>query len=242
MNLPIPTPTAAQLAASTELENSRGTYHLTDNVRLFFLHTPDTVLAPHSGDPTLVDPKATVAPTILKRANDEFRAALLPETGAPTAPAPANPAATNTAAPAEVTPAAPAAPLSFTEVPTAGGGGSSPSTGVMTSAPAASRPASGNTLGVEILSPNGKPATGAPPNPAPEDIVKPVGPPNSSALPPAEKAADAPDTPNTITGQTNAAGTGKANGKNAATPLDKKDESSSKTKKKKGLEKLIPPL
>jgi outer membrane protein assembly factor BamD len=240
MNLPIPTPTAAQLAASVELENSRGSYHLTDNVRLFFLHTPDTVVAAHSGDPTLTDPKATVAPMVVKRANEEFRAALLPDAAAPAAPA-ASASAAPAAAPVDTTPAPAAAPLSFGEVPTAGTS-SSPSTSVMT-APAASTPTSGNSVGVEIINPkSANPVVPAPPNPSPDDIVKPVGPTNTTSLPPVEKAADAPDTPNTINGQTNAAGTPNPNGKTAATPVDKKDESSSKKKPKKGLEKLIPPL
>jgi len=239
MNLPIPTPTAAQLAASVELENSRGSYHLTDNVRLFFLHTPDTVVAAHSGDPTLTDPKATVAPAVVKRANDEFRKALLPDAGTPAAPATAASAAP-AAAPADATPAPAAAPLSFGEVPTAGSS-SSPSTSVMTASPTGT-PASGTSVGVEIINPKSTPATTTPPNPSPDAIVKPVGPTNTTNLPAVEKAADAPDTPNTINGTTNAAGTPNANGKNAATPVDKQDESSSKKKKKTGLKKLIPPV
>ncbi|WP_334267088.1 outer membrane protein assembly factor BamD [Edaphobacter sp. HDX4] len=67
MNVPIPTPTPEQAAASAALENSRGQYHIQDRAKLIILRRPDTVLAAHSGEPPLVDPKATLAPASYER-------------------------------------------------------------------------------------------------------------------------------------------------------------------------------
>ncbi|MDQ2802991.1 MAG: outer membrane protein assembly factor BamD, partial [Pseudomonadota bacterium] len=148
MHLPIPTPTPEQIAASVALENSRSSYTIANRARVLLMHVPDTVLAPKEGEPTLVDAKATFAPTIIKRVNGDFATAFAPSGKAPvvaptvTAEAPAT---------ALAAPAAPAAPLAFNEVTGAAeGGGSMPS--VMTATPAASG-GSGNRMGVEILTP-----------------------------------------------------------------------------------------
>jgi outer membrane protein assembly factor BamD len=66
MNLPIPTPTPQQVAASVALENSRGQYTLSKRAELLILHKADTVSAATSGMPPLEDPKATYAPGVLK--------------------------------------------------------------------------------------------------------------------------------------------------------------------------------
>jgi len=234
MNLAVPTPTKEQLAASVDLENSRSAYSVSSRVQLLFLHKPDTVMAAHIGDPTLVDPKATIAPTIIKRAGEEFKDAF-----APPAPAPATTNNTSTAAPAPTVaaPAVPAAPLAFTDVPTADSG-SSPSSSVM-SAPVSNTPVSNGTgMSVEIISP--KAAKPADPS---ANVLKPVGPSTANApLPDAEKAAPAPDVANEAAGQNVTPGqVPNANGKKNPKPvLDKADESSSKTKKKKGISKINP--
>ena len=236
MNLPIPTPTKEQLAASVELENSRSAYSVSSRVALLFLHRPDTVMAAHLGDPTLVDPKATVAPTIIKRANDEFKNAFMPEP--PAGGLTPNPNTSAAApAPAPATSAAPAAPLAFTEVPTADSGTSSGSS--VMSTPVSSAPVSNGTgMSVEIIThPASAPAA------SPNAVLKPVGPGSANAeLPAAEKAAPAPDVANEAEGKPVTPGQEPAaNGKKNAKPaLDKADESSSKTKKKKGLDKLNP--
>ena len=82
MHLPIPTPSADQIAASVALENSRSTYTIANRARVLLMHTPDTVLAPRQGEPTLVDVKATYAPTIIKRVNGDFRRGV-PASGCP---------------------------------------------------------------------------------------------------------------------------------------------------------------
>jgi len=236
MNLPIPTPTKEQIAASAELENSRSAYSVASRIQLLFLRKADTVIAAHIGEPTLVDPKATVAPTIVKRAGDEFKNAFAP----PAAPTPANLTenpSTPAPAPVAAAPVVPAAPLAFTDVPTADSG-SSPSSSVM-STPATSTPVSNGTgMSVEIVTPKAaKPADPA------TNFLKPVGPSTANApLPDAEKAAPAPDVANEAAGQpTTPAQTPNADGrKNPKPVLDKADESSSKTKKKKGIAKINP--
>jgi outer membrane protein assembly factor BamD len=239
MNLPIPTPTKAQYEASVALENSRSTYKMSDRVSLLFLKKPDTVLAPHIGEPPLVDAKATYAPDIVKRANTQFRDAFAPEGSAPAAAAPApTPDAAAAVAPVAAPAAAPvaAAPLAFTDVPTAGNSAAGTGSSVM-SAPVVSTPAgTGAGMNVEIITHPGATPAAEKANP-----LQPVKPADNSALPDAEKAAPAPDVANDAAGQPTTPGaTPAANGKNKAAPLDKADESSSKTKKKKGLDKLNP--
>lgn len=235
MNLPLPTPTKEQMAVSVDLENSRSAYSVSNRVQLLFLHKPDTVMAAHIGDPTLVDPKATVAPTIIKRAGEEFKDAFAP----PAPPSTSNLTNNSSAAPAPVvaSPVVPAAPLAFTDVPTADANGS-PSSSVM-SAPVSNRPVSNGTgMSVEIITP--KAAKPADPS---ANVLKPVGPSTANApLPDAEKAAAAPDVANEAAGQNvTPAQVPNANGKKNPKPvLDKADESSSKTKKKKGISKINP--
>ncbi len=240
MNVPIPAPTADQMAASAALENSRRQYRLQDRLSLLILHKPDTVQAATLGEPTLVDPKPTLAPTVLHQVENDFRAALNPNAAAPKAIAAA--AATD-AAPAAAAPAAgapiAAAPLQLQDVPAADG--SAPSSAVMTAAPAAtSGGGTTNSIGVEIVSPR---AGGPAPSGVPDNGgLKAVGPENSAPLPAAEKAAAAPDAVNDIpAGAAPAAQKPTANGKKPAKPeFDKGDESSSKHKKKKGLAKINP--
>jgi len=255
MNLPIPRPTAEQVAASEELEGSRAQYNLRKRVELLFLHTPDTVPAARVGDPTLDDPNPTVAPTIVRQLTASYRDAVDPAAAAAAAhpvPAVAAPAGDSDAPP----PPAPAAAPSLSDVPTAGNGAGEGDTSTMTVAEPA--PAdSGTHMGVEIVNPvagsgvsggsgaasNVPAATGAP---DPNNGLAAVGPKNSSALPPIEKPAAAPDQINDVStiatppaAQPAAAGKGK--GKKTKAPAeDKNDESSSKKKPKKGLDKLNP--
>ena len=133
-----------------------------------------------------------------------------------------------------------AAPLALQDVPTAdaaaAAAGSAVVTNVQGNTPSAAPPTSGNGMGVEILTPG---ATANPP--ADNGGLKAVGPENATPLPAAEKAAPAPATVNDVASKPQpAAQAAAANGKNPKPEFDKKDESSSKHKKKKGLEKLNP--
>lgn len=255
MNVPIPTPTPAQVAASVALENSRRQYRLQDRAILLVMHRPDVVPAARDGDPTLTDPSPTLAPHINSQIQSDFQGAFAaPNSASGAAPAASTPAATaGTPAATEAsvpasTPAAtaPAAPLQLEDVPKADAAGSSGSAAITnvqgnTSAPAAS--SGGNNMGVEILTPGATTgaATGATAKPADNGGLKAVGPENAAPLPAAEKPADAPSQVNDIASKPQpAAQAPNANGKNSKPEFDKSDESSSKHKKKKGLSKLNP--
>jgi outer membrane protein assembly factor BamD len=244
MNVPIPTPTPEQVAASVALENSRRQYRLQDRVTLLVMHKPDAVLAARDGDPTLADPAPTLAPHIVNKLQTDFSESLNPNAakatepaaGTPAAAAPATTADTAAAPPAGTAPAS-TAPLQFQDVPKVEAGGATGSA-VVTNVQgnAAATPATGgNSVGVEILGSN--------PNVKETDNggLKAVGPENATPLPAAEKPATAPEQVNEVPpGSQPAAQAPNANGKNPKPAFDKGDESSSKHKKKKGLSKLNP--
>ena len=241
MNVPMPRPTAEQIAASEALENSRAQYKLKDFAKLMIMHSPDVVQVAKTGDPTLVDPKPTVAPDVTKKIVKDFQLAMNPnaprpaaveDAAAPAAGGSATPAP-GTGAPDTSAPTA-AAPLSLNDVPTADASGAS--SAVMTVAPAASGASSGGlgaSAGIEIVSPASKTA--------PVDGMKAVGPTDNTPPPAIERAPAAPDTVNDIQpGQAPPAAKAPANGKKAKPEFDKNDESSSKHKKKKGIAKVNP--
>jgi outer membrane protein assembly factor BamD len=247
MNVPIPTPTPEQIAASVALENSRRQYRLQDRATLLVMHKPDVVLAARDGDPTLADPSPTLAPHVVNKITADFNDALNPNAAKAPEPA-ANGAATATdgaaATPSTASTAAPpAAPLQFQDVPAAGTAGAPTGSSAVTSQPGNTPvpAASGNSMGVEILTPGATVGTTA--KPADENGgLKAVGPVNATPLPAAEKPAEAPNAVNDIASKPQpAAQTPNANGKKNPKPgFDKSDESSSKHKKKKGLSKLNP--
>ena len=261
MNVPVPTPTPEQIAASLALENSRRQYRLQDRATILFMHRPDVVLTARDGEPTLTDPAPTLAPHVTNQIQSDFKSSFA-DPGATGTPGTLNPQPKPSAdqppaaAPAEAAaPAAapaPAAPLQLQEVPAAdastAGAGSAAVTSVTNAAPAASAPA-GNSMGVEIITPGANAAPPGPSQPAPSSTANPsdngglhaVGPVNSTPLPAAEKPAASPDAVNDVAEKPQpAAQSPNANGKNAKPEFDKSDESSSKHKKKKGLAKLNP--
>ncbi|HEU4635771.1 MAG TPA: outer membrane protein assembly factor BamD [Edaphobacter sp.] len=254
MNVPIPTPSPEQVAASAALENSRGQYRLQDRARLMILRRPDTVLAAHGGEPPLTDPKPTLAPTVVRQIQEDYKDAMNPASAekAPSAAAPTTEAAAPEAAPAAAAPAASqpaktAAPaLSLQDIPASGGGDASGSTmtnvPTNTAQPATAAPSGGgNSMGVEVLTPgaNGQ----APAQNEPNGGLKPVGPTNTATPPPIEKPAAAPDAVNDVNpaAQPKGQAVQPAAGKKAPKPaFDNDEESSSTHKKKKGLKKLNP--
>ena len=257
MDLPMPRPTAEQMAASEALEGSRAQYDLRRRMELLVLRKPDTVTAARMGDPPLEDAPATYAPAVVKSLQGSYVAAMNPGLARPAA-ASAPAAADSTAAPTEAatpaTPASTAAPA-LSDVPTAGNGTTDSSTNTMTEsapAPASTTGTAGASLGVEVLTPGATPAeTGTPASslpaatgaPDPNNGLMSVGPKNATPLPPVEKAADAPDQVNEAAGSAQPAAEVKnpKSKKNPKAPaVDKYDESSSKKKPKKGLDKLNP--
>lgn len=245
MGLPIPEPTAEQAAASQALENSRGQYKLATRATLLFTHTADVVSASTIGDPPMTNPKATKAPDVANRVQTEYQAAFNPASAAVTANATsaATTAVSDASAAPAPAPSAPAAPLAFQDVPSAGaatGGAAAPD---LTSTPVVSSGAGGNSVGVEIVN-AATPATApaATGTPDPNNGLKAVGPINAAPLPERDAPAAAPDRINDINSATPAAQQAAANGKNPKPEFDKKDESSSKHKKKKGLKKVVEPF
>jgi outer membrane protein assembly factor BamD len=263
MNLPIPTPTKEQEALSEELESSRAQYNLQKRIELLFMHEPDTVTAARMGMPTLQDPPPTTAPVVVKQLMAEYRDAFDPNAAARThtaAAATSTPGSTTdeTTSAAPATPASTAAPT-LEDVPTESGGAAADNSdkSVTVVEPEATPEAShsGTGLGVEVVTPGSDATptgTGASNLPAATGAQDPnYGLPmpkaTSTALPPVEKPAEAPDQLNEAEGHaTNAAApdtTTTANGKKKkvkAPKEDKTDESSSKHKPKKGLDKLNP--
>jgi outer membrane protein assembly factor BamD len=173
------------------------------------------VEAAHVGEPSLEDPKRTLAPDVTRENIQLFNEAS--NSGKPPEPAAATPTGPNEP-PRSDQPSQ--APLQL------------------------SAPQGGTGVGVSIVSapnadataaPNGGAGTPGDPNNA---LVKPVGP-TDTALPPVDKPAEAPDQVNDIrpgTGQQATATDAKK--KKPKANLD--EESSSKKKKKKGLGKLNP--
>jgi outer membrane protein assembly factor BamD len=247
LNLPIPTPSEDQVAASSALENSRGQYSLQSRAMLMVLRRPDVVTAARIGEPALTDAKPTLAPSVTKQIISDYQAAQNP-TAAPAInaerPSDATPATADATAAQPAAPAKPAAPLAFQDIPAAGAGDTGDNA-VSTAAPAtnAAPAAGGNSMGVEILTPGANGSTVAQPAADANGGLKAVGPTNTEAAPPIEKPAVAPDAINDVVAgeQSKTQPTPTANGKKAPKPAyDKDDESSSTHKKKKGLGKLNP--
>ena len=257
MNLPIPQPTAEQVAASDALEGSRAQYTMRKRLELLLVRKPDTVTAAQLGAPPLEDAPPTVAPTIVHQIEADYIASINPAAAQPLRDAAAA-TANNTPAPAQPTPApaGAAAPLTLSDVGTAPEGTRSSST-MTEAAPStggggARVGGGGASLGVEVLTPGTM--TGAPVSGLASDRPAATGAPDpnfgitvpkradNTPLPAAEAPTAAPDAVNEAQGHPQpAAQTKAANAKKNPKPsFDKNDESSSKHKKKKGLDKLNP--
>jgi outer membrane protein assembly factor BamD len=258
MNLPVPTPTAEQLAASEALEGSRAQYNLAKRLQVLFMHSPDTVVTARMGEPPLEDPTPTTAPSVIRYLTETYKHAASPGAN-PTPfdpdpnvahpPAPAVPASPDSSAPEA--PLATAGAPTLSDVPTAGAASDST---INTVEAAPSPTNSGTGVGVEILSTgNGaatpRPSVNTPPGtqpaatgaPDPNNGLPTVGNRGEAALPAVEKAAPAPDVINEAQGKPQPPAPQKAGTKKTKAPAtDKNDESSSKKKPKKGLDKLNP--
>jgi outer membrane protein assembly factor BamD len=203
MNRPVPEPTQEAVAENDAEERSRQPLRFTNRTLGLVTHAPQVVEAVHVGEPSLADPKRTLAPDITKR-----NIALYNEAVNPGRPA---------SAPTVL------APLGPNEPPRS----DQPST-----APLQLEKPEGSGVGVQVVS-----APNAPAAADPNAVLKPVGP-VSTAVPAAEKPAEAPDQVNEIkSGSTPAAS---ASDKKKKPKTDLSDESSSKKKKKKGLAKINP--
>ena len=261
MNLPIPTPTKEQEALSEELESSRAQYNLQKRIELLFLREPDTVTAARTGLPTLQDPTPTTAPVVVKQLMAEYRDAFDPNPGAKGPAAASATPASGGDSETSAAPAAPAAaaPPTLEDVPSESGGAAADNADkTVTVVEPGSTPTptgSGTGIGAEVITPGSEaPATGTGASDRPAatgaqdpNYGLPMPKAANTALPPVEKAVDAPDEVNEAEGHATAPGAPppatNANGKKKKTKApkeDKNDESSSKKKPKKGLDKLNP--
>jgi outer membrane protein assembly factor BamD len=94
MNRPIPEPTAAAMAENEAEEQSRQKVQFNDKMWGIIKHGPTVVEAAHVGEPSLDDPKRTLAPQITKENMAMYQAAL--NEGKPVeAAAPATPTGAN---------------------------------------------------------------------------------------------------------------------------------------------------
>ncbi len=243
MNVPIPEPTPDQLAASQALEDSRQTYTLANRAKGLILHGPDTVQTARIGEPSLADPKATLAPAVAKKIQEAFTTASNPNAAAKANTAVAATTAAGTAADAGASAAAPATAMSLQDIPSSDAAPDAATGSSFTATPTGVAPVSsggGTGMGVTILSHPG--ATSTTPT---ANGLNAVGPANTTELPPIEKAAPAPDAVNDVAGQKTPQGQAptldkNGNPKKTKAEYNKKDESSSTHKKKTGLDKLNP--
>ena len=212
MNHSVPEPTEAAIAESDAEVRSQQPLHFTDKALDIIKRGPTVVEATHVGEPSLDDPKRTLAPDVTKQnvaMYNEARSGIEP-------PAPAE----------AIKPTGPNEP---------------PRSDQPSTAPLQRQgPGSGSGVGVEIVnapSSGTAPSAQADPN----ALVKPIAPANT-VLPSAEAATEAPAQINDIKpGQNPSQGNDTAtNGKTKKPKVDLSEESSSKKKKKKGLGKLNP--
>jgi outer membrane protein assembly factor BamD len=122
MNRPVPEPTQAAVAENQAEEESRQPLRFTSKTLDIVRHGPSVVEAVHVGEPSLDDPKRTIAPDVSKQDMAMFHAAI--SAGQPTAAA------------APVTPTGPSEP---------------PRTGVPSEAPQMTAPEGGTGVGVEVV-------------------------------------------------------------------------------------------
>ena len=262
LNRPMPEPTKEELAESEAEEQSRTGITFKDRALLLVKRGPVTVNAARIGEPTMTDPPQVTAPQVHDRDKALFTAALnnqpLPSLAPAAGAAPAAAAGDTAAAPA------PAAGSTLqlenvqgadTAAPAAGSGGPAIgaeiiSTGQNSSgqAPANSAPPTSGVPVGPAVTPEGAAAAaaaaGVPGAQNPGGLAA-VGPTDNKPLPAIEKPADAPpqtnDVHNAAQVQTGTDTGATAKKKKAPAPkFDSSDESSSKHKKKKGLDKLNP--
>ena len=241
---PIPDASQQALAESQAEEDSRVNIRLGSRAVQIFGRGPNVVRAARVGEPSLNSPPPVLAPDVVKESTTAWAEALSgkPITGisSPNAPT-ANAAIDNGTAPP--TTEHPATPAGFQDVPTGSG-------------------AAGNNVTVEVPSDSGSTPAAAPAAEAPAEGSGAAAPEHSNAeplvkggpattnqpLPAVDKPAETPQQVNEVPAggnsaqvQTGANSSGKpGKNKKKKAPYDKKDESSSKHKKKTGLDKLNP--
>ncbi len=238
---PVPEPTKEELAESQAEEESRAPVKLSQRAVLLFSKAPSTVAAAHVGDPTMKDPPATYAPAVSKATLVAFNSVIAGKNPAAPVQAASTDIQNGTAPPRSDQPA-PAPRLE--NVPDSGGTGVGaeivqPSSNGTGSAPppVANPPASAPVGGSPAAAGGGAPV----PTTVPDNGgLKAVGPTDTTALPATDKPAEAPAPVNDVKGAPATVTTGTTSAAADKSKYDASKESSSKHKKKKGLEKLNP--
>jgi len=264
LNRPVPEPTKEELADSEAEEQSRTGITFKDRALLLVKRGPVTVNAARIGEPTLTDPPQITAPDVHKR-DSALLVAALSNKPLPAAPVLGPPAAAVASEAAAAPEPGAGAPLQLENVPAADNGapsGSGPAIGATIvgtgegstgAAPAQSGPPTSAPVGPPVTAEGAAAAADAAGVPGAQNPggLTAVGPSNNQPLPPVEKPAEAPAQTNDVksgspaqvqtgTDAGAAATNGKSKKKTPAPKYDSSDESSSKHKKKKGLDKLNP--
>ena len=219
LNKPVPEPTAEALAENEAEMQSLINIKLKDRAMLLVKHGPSTIQASRVGEPTLTDPARTTAPMVSKDTAATFQAAMgkAPEVdGAKAQPD----AVTNGTAPPRT---GDAGAVKLEDVPEGNG--------TAVGATIVAAPSSGTI-----------PAEGQPAAAPADGGLKAVGPVDATPLPAAEKPAEAAEQVNDVkpTGTSQAAVPASDAKKTPKPAYDPSQDSSSKHKKKKGLDKLNP--
>ncbi|HEX8892479.1 MAG TPA: outer membrane protein assembly factor BamD [Terriglobales bacterium] len=227
MGKPIPKATPEAIAQNKKEQESRGSLGTYGRMMLNFKKGPDVSQAATVGEPTLVDPKQTSAPEIVRSASATMMQALNAATNA-TAPAAGAAAASNANpnAPKTDTSGASAAPAE-----TGTSGGTTLSSGVEV----VNQPAGSNAAAVPTPALAPAPAQAKDDNSIPEmgnDLAQPASGATNGAAPPLPPT-QVNDAPKTGPTDSSAASTDSSN--TPATAADPNTESSSKKKKKKHL-------
>jgi outer membrane protein assembly factor BamD len=264
LNRPVPEPTKEELADSEAEEQSRTGITFKDRALLLVKRGPVTVNAARIGEPTMTDTPPVTAPDVHKKDTALFTAALTnrplpPVAVTKSAPAVAGGGAGAPAADGGSALTLEAVPAADTGAPAGGGPqigasivqpGEAAATAPATSGPPTSTPPASTPVGPKVTPEGAAAAAEAAGVPGAQNPggLETVGPTNNQPLPPVEKPAVAPaqtnDVPHTAQVQTGTdAGAPPTNGKKkkpAAPKCNQGDESCSKEKKKKGLDKLNP--
>ena len=99
MNLPVPRPTARELAASSAMEQSRAPVNLKYRAVILITARPSVVQAARVGEPSLTDPTQIMAPSVVKESMADVAWAVKPDgKSAPTVPGASNNLSTMVAA------------------------------------------------------------------------------------------------------------------------------------------------
>jgi outer membrane protein assembly factor BamD len=255
----VPEPSQTAINESEAEEQTRSSIKLRDRALLLVKRGPNTITAARVGEPTMVTPPAITAPQVSKENIAIFNAAAAGK------PAPASTLVTRAAGATPATgpstfPTQDAAPVRLENVPEGGPGIGAEiiSTGNNSSGTAETEVDnnSGNTS-AGATPPSAKGESNRTPTPTPTETgpttepnnggLHAVGPTNTAPLPPVQKPAEGQMQVNDVHGGNTAqvetgttASATRKHKKNPKVKTNQNTESSSTTKKKKGLDKLNP--